>query len=284
MRAARSSSRDRARDGARRRRPSSRGSARRRTPRPAAGASRRAPGGACRAPAAACRRWRRPRRRCPASTSSNTSVGTCPTSLVTTWIASAMRDSSPPDATARAGRRLLRMARDAELDLLQPVARAVGQRHERDLEPAAGHRELLHRRRDAVRELVRGEPALLRQLLAERAVFALRPARRRAQRFRIGGRRQRGEARLGFRRAAPAARRAARDACARRRGSPRAAPRRAASSRDRGRAAGGSRAARAPPRRAGCAAGSSSATISASAGSCAAPSRAAAARVARAAR
>jgi branched-subunit amino acid aminotransferase/4-amino-4-deoxychorismate lyase len=46
----------------------------------------------------------------PVSTSSKTSVGTSPTSLAATWIASATRESSPPDAT-------LEIARDAGVQL-----------------------------------------------------------------------------------------------------------------------------------------------------------------------
>ena len=101
----------------------------------------------------------------PASTSSKISVGTAPTSPGTTWIASAIRDSSPPDATLRQRpERLLRMGRDAELDLLDAEARRLGERLQRDFEAAAGHRQLLHHRGDPLPELVRRQLALGRQL------------------------------------------------------------------------------------------------------------------------
>ena len=61
----------------------------------------------------------------PASTSSNTSVGTSATAVVTVWIARLSRDSSPPEATLASGRdRRTRIRCNQELDLFQTV-RAV---------------------------------------------------------------------------------------------------------------------------------------------------------------
>ena len=138
---------------------------------------RRAP-----APAGAGPPSRRPRRRCRLSTSSNTSVGTDPASLATTEMASAMRDSSPPEATRESGPgACFGWLGDAELDLLQTVARRGRERLQRDVQPAARHRERLHRVGDAMRELVGGEVALFREMRRRVAILAFRFAARLAR-------------------------------------------------------------------------------------------------------
>ena len=51
------------------------------------------------------------------------------------------------------------MTRHAELDMFEPIARRRCFRYEHDLEPSTGHREILHRFGDAMRELVRRKAA-----------------------------------------------------------------------------------------------------------------------------
>jgi hypothetical protein len=65
------------------------------------------------------------------------------------------------------------MACDAKFDVLLAVGGGRRKRFERDLEPAAGHRQLLHRLGHARLELVGGELALCGKLACERAVARL---------------------------------------------------------------------------------------------------------------
>jgi hypothetical protein len=91
----------------------------------------------------------------PASTSSKISVCAVPSSLVVTAMASAMRDSSPPEATLPTGRGVLPgWPADQECDFFQarcdrPAAAGL-QGH---FEAAALHAEPLHRLRDGLRQL-----------------------------------------------------------------------------------------------------------------------------------
>ena len=55
--------------------------------------------------------------------------------------------------------RLLRMARNAELDVFKSIARRRCFGYERDFEPPSGHGEILHRFGDTMRELVGGKAA-----------------------------------------------------------------------------------------------------------------------------
>jgi hypothetical protein len=52
------------------------------------------------------------------------------------------------------------MRRDLQLDLLETVAHRRIERRARDFEATAGHRELLHRGRDAIGELAGREAPL----------------------------------------------------------------------------------------------------------------------------
>ena len=138
----------------------------RRRRRPAAGASPPAPGGRGRAASSAGPTVSATAPPTPASTSSKISVdgasAPLPSSLVTTAIASAMRDSSPPEATLPSGRGVLpawpatRNSADS-----RPNDCGASLAVERHLEAAAGHAELLHRLRHRGGELAappRGAP------------------------------------------------------------------------------------------------------------------------------
>ena len=72
------------------------------------------------------------------------------------------------------------MAGNAKLHALESVACRRRFRNERNVETPARHREILHRVGHAMRELVRGEAALGRQRLSQRAVAL--PGFRRAAR------------------------------------------------------------------------------------------------------
>ena len=91
------------------------------------------------------------------------------------------------------------MTRNLKLRLLVAVARRLRERHERDLEAAALHRELLHRLRDAPRELVRREAPLFRELLRKLSPPGLRRRGALRERVEIGRFRECGELRLGLR-------------------------------------------------------------------------------------
>ena len=209
----------------------------------------------------------------PLSTSSNTSVGhlrrlrspppgsraRCATARRRT-----RRAPAAPAAASDGSRRGTRPARGRS-------SRASATRLERDLEPAAGHRQRLHGLGDPMRELVGARSSRFFDSSAapRRDSRASASAARCASACGIGGFGERGEPRLGFReqrgqRLGPHAM-LARHVVDRRQplldalqlGGIEVEP------------AAGSRAARARLRRARCAAGSSSATTSASAGSCA---------------
>ena len=79
------------------------------------------------------------------------------------------------------------MARDAKFDLLHAVRAAFGQRHERDLEAAARHRQFLHARRDGCAQRFRRFRARLGQHLCLRGVGFFRLGFGGAQRIEIGG-------------------------------------------------------------------------------------------------
>ncbi len=78
------------------------------------------------------------------------------------------------------------MTRDAELDLLEPVRAAFGERHERDLEAAARHRQFLHAGGHRHAERLRRLRARLRQLLRVGQIRLLRLVGNRLQRAQIG--------------------------------------------------------------------------------------------------
>ena len=101
---------------------------------------------------------------------------------VVTAIASARRDSSPPEATLASGRGVLpAWPATQELGRLQAEGLRLVLRHQRHLEAAAGHAELLHRLRHRGRQLGRRGAARLRDAL--RLACARPPARCAGARF-----------------------------------------------------------------------------------------------------
>lgn len=101
------------------------------------------------------------------------------------------READPRELAARGDlrerpQRHARMARDAELDLLEPVRAAFGERHERDLEAAARHRQFLHAGGHRHAERLRRLRARLRQLLRVGQIRLLRLVGNRLQRAQIG--------------------------------------------------------------------------------------------------
>ena len=153
------------------------------------------------ASAAAGRPWPPPRRRCRCPLRRRPASAPGPTSLATTWMASAMRDSSPPDATRASGPSgcfgWLATRNSTSLQAVARRRRAAGPARLRGGPPAIASACIASVTRCAS------------SLAAKRRFFDSCSARARNTRFRFGGARrasasrigglgQRGESRLGF--------------------------------------------------------------------------------------